>query len=797
MTTDLTDLPKRARLRVQCFETIASEVKAIVSDIRAKSDVAEISYVRMDQATDKKDLIPICKDILLSDLTNVEYQGKLITEFLEKKLEITNQTKIDDILKVNRETNLLIKRDEFARNLKWKPIRFEFDNMFSYGEGNVLDFTQASGVYGIFGPNKSGKSCLLSAMTFCLFDKFDRGFKGIHVRNVEKSGFRCKFELEIAGVRYFIERIGETTRAGNVKVGVRFWRVINGMEEELHGNARRDTNEVIRDYIGTYEDFVLTTLSVQTAKNNISFIDMGNTERKDLLVQFIGLNVFDRLSEAASERNKELNALLKIHKDKNYAYDRSQFENALIQAESFFTEENAIVENLRKQMTDVNEQVVKESANLIRLDDNVPTNLASLDSHKTAAETAVRQKKQSIDTCQTSIQTLEAQIAEFDRQIGDIEASDLVESHKTYLTISNRIAEVKQQRELKRVEVREKLDKVERLKNHKYDPNCKFCIDNDFVRDATKAKIELVKDKKETDKIVTTLDALQTEFEKYKWVEQAYERYTKLLTDRSKVKDELSRWSQKFIIARNELEKLDINLKKETHQVELYHRNEVSVQHNEKINTNVSAFRTAYTKLDVEFQKRNRTLMDINGKIQTFKAKIKELTDTIEELKKLEYEFDLYQNYMTAVGRDGIPYQVICNTVPEIESEVNSILSQVVEYTIEFETDGKNVVPYIVYDQRKWPIEMSSGFERFVASIAIRVALTNISNLPKTTFLALDEGFGTLDGDNLASMFTLFSFLKGNFDFILVVSHIDALKDAVDKQIEIKVDGNFSKVVFE
>jgi DNA repair exonuclease SbcCD ATPase subunit len=63
--------------------------------------------------------------------------------------------------------------------------------------------------------------------------------------------------------------------------------------------------------------------------------------------------------------------------------------------------------------------------------------------------------------------------------------------------------------------------------------------------------------------------------------------------------------------------------------------------------------------------------------------------------------------------------------------------------------------------------------------------------------LALDEGFGTLDPDNLASMFTLFSVLKSNFDFLLVISHLDVLKDAVDKQIELVREGNFTKVIFE
>ena len=134
-------------------------------------------------------------------------------------------------------------------------------------------------------------------MIFCLFDKFDRGYKGLHVLNVQKQSFRCKFEFEISGVHYFIEREGNTTRTGNVKVDVFFWKMVNGVKEELHGNARRNTNDIIRDYIGTYEDFIITAASFQTAKNLTSFIDMGNSERKDLLVQYIGLNVFDRLHD--------------------------------------------------------------------------------------------------------------------------------------------------------------------------------------------------------------------------------------------------------------------------------------------------------------------------------------------------------------------------------------------------------------------------------------------------------------------------------------------------------------------
>jgi len=791
LTTDLKDLPKKVRLRVKCYETISSEVKVVIAKIKELSQVIEIAYVRMDQERDKKNIIPLCKDIVLTDLTNVTYQNKLITEFLQKKLQVVDPVIIDDILKINQKTNLLIKRDEFLRNLKWKPIKFEWDNMFTYGEGNVIDFTQMSGVYGIFGPNRSGKSSILSAIIFCLFDKFDRGFKGNHVLNVQRNSFKCKLEFEISGIRYFIERKGSTTRSGNVKVDVKFWRIINDVEEELHGTERRDTNDIIRDYVGTYEDFILTTASFQNAKNNSSFIDMGNSERKDLMVQFIGLNVFDRLHEAAGERNKEINTLLKIHKDKNYSFDVQQNQNDLNCATSLFNEVNEKIETLKKQIADVNEQIVTETSGLIKLDNDVPTNLSLLETNKKSAEIFVGENKEALEKNKTSLSEKEKSIDNINNEIQKIESSNLVESHKTYKTLSDNIIEIKQKMDLKKVEIKGKLEKVARLDKHEYDPNCSF------VRDALKAKKELAEDKKYTDKMLSSLDGFQIEFSKFQWVEQVYETYTKLLTDRSKIKDECGILSRNIIVLTNGLEKSNVFLKEIIHKIELYHRNEISVLNNERVQLKINTCRNLGTRLDVELQKQNRLQMDISGKMEVCKSNIDSLTKTIEEVMALENEFESYKLYLESIGRDGIPYQVICNAVPEIEQEVNSILSQIVDYTIQFETDGKNIVPYVVYEYGRWPIELTSGYERFVASVAIRVALTNISNLPKTTFLAIDEGFGTLDPDNLASMFTLFSFLKNNYDFVIIISHLDVLKDSVDKTIEISNVGSLAKVVYE
>jgi exonuclease SbcC len=75
--------------------------------------------------------------------------------------------------------------------------------------------------------------------------------------------------------------------------------------------------------------------------------------------------------------------------------------------------------------------------------------------------------------------------------------------------------------------------------------------------------------------------------------------------------------------------------------------------------------------------------------------------------------------------------------------------------------------------------------EKVIASIAIRVALINISSLPKTDMLIIDEGFGALDEHSVEECSKLLISLKRYFRLLLVITHVDALKDCVDQVIEI------------
>ena len=153
---------------------------------------------------------------------------------------------------------------------------------------------------------------------------------------------------------------------------------------------------------------------------------------------------------------------------------------------------------------------------------------------------------------------------------------------------------------------------------------------------------------------------------------------------------------------------------------------------------------------------------------------------------------------MDAIKRDGIPYELISKAIPTIEGAVNDILSQIVDFSMILEMDGKNINCYIVYDDDNvWPLELSSGMDRFISSLAMRVGLVNVSNLQAANFLAIDEGWGTMDSDNLNSVYNLFQYLKSQFQFTMIVSHIDSMRDAVDTLLEIKKENSFSNVFFD
>jgi exonuclease SbcC len=104
------------------------------------------------------------------------------------------------------------------------------------------------------------------------------------------------------------------------------------------------------------------------------------------------------------------------------------------------------------------------------------------------------------------------------------------------------------------------------------------------------------------------------------------------------------------------------------------------------------------------------------------------------------------------------------------------------------EDDGDLEI-FIDYGDSRRPIELSSGMEKMISAIAIRAALIEISAIHKSDMFIIDEGFGALDDTNIEACTRLLLSLKRNFKNIILISHVDSIKDIVDNVIDISHNG--------
>ena len=185
----------------------------------------------------------------------------------------------------------------------------------------------------------------------------------------------------------------------------------------------------------------------------------------------------------------------------------------------------------------------------------------------------------------------------------------------------------------------------------------------------------------------------------------------------------------------------------------------------------------------------------MHGEIEVAKTHKKHALANLESYKTLETEYKAYEYYLSSIRRNGVPYDIIAKALPKIEAEINNVLNQIVDFNMVLNTDGKNINGYIIYDEDNfWPLELTSGMERFISSLAIRVALINVSALPRPNFIAIDEGWGSLDSEHIASVINLFEYFRNKFDFSIIISHVDSMRDMVDKLLEVNKQNGFSQI---
>ena len=790
-----TKLPKYPRLRLRFTNTEGSDMKLIIAELKQLFKVAEITVTRTDTMGQLKTNSKLNKNIV-GNVKDETFQNQLIRDYLKRQY-LLEESELDKITDMNKELNTQIDDSDSMGNILWTPKEFNFSNMFSYGEDNKVRFDKANGIIGIFAPNASGKSSLWDALSFCIYDKTSRTNSSKNILNNRKDKFYCKFHFEIDGVSYFIERTAKYVRKGTaVKVDVNFWKEDGGIPTSLNGEQRRDTNSNIEKYLGTFEDFVLTTLSLQG--NNALFIDKSQSERKEILSQFIGVDIFDKLYQKAGDENRDNATLIRKFKRDDFTQKLADITDDLKSNGSEYKLAEIQLESSKLKEDGLNKEILKLNSKIVKLNADSGVTIDELESRLTILESKLTKLVENKHKTQERITQREELQITLEEILDEYNEEDLEEGISKLK--ENKIKQSKLESDIDKIKI--KLDSLyerkEHLDSHKYDEQCDVCMENSQTIREQKAKVDsdIGDGESYLNEFDETLSTLMLTIDSLKGYEVEWDKYTNAKDKEDKLDREISQLINTLSTSETEEIRLETQVTQQKYLIDEYYKNEKQIKLNKEIRDEIVDVRSDLDKIKQIVKNSNADILSLNGKVSALQNQKETIEGRISEVKDLESQSKLFDYYLNALGKDGVSYELIEKSLPMIEGEVNNILGQIVDFGMQLEIDGRNINAYLVYGDQRWSLEMCSGMERFISGLAIRVALINVCNLPRPNFLVIDEGFGTLDSENLQSLFMLFTYLKTQFDFVMIISHIDSMRDVVDDLIEIKKVDGFSNVKY-
>jgi DNA repair exonuclease SbcCD ATPase subunit len=785
--------PNGSRFRIRTTVQISQgEIKQLHSMLKEVKGALEIVF-KHDHDYDASVIKTTEGELFKDDLHDPKTHRRLMREFYnDSDISVDEWEQLDNL--VNRYAAQASLDDDVVRNKKWTVKKLEFDNMFAYGKGNVVNFENLSGITGLFGKNRTGKSSIPGTMMYGLFNTTDRGpIKNLHVINSRKGHCSVSLDIGVSGQSYRIERqsVKHQTRHGKVHAvtHLNLYRINeDGMLMDISGEQRRDSDRDLRNLIGTADDFLLTSLASQGEMN--AFIKEKATQRKAILTNFLDLNIFEQMLILAKDESAATKHMLKNVPDREWdvvivekrgekeykEQERCEIEDELNEYRSKLQEFKIILathkdkDQVTQSDVDSQEKLVKEkslkSVSLSTMIINIGNEINTLDQR---IDKVIQIKSQfPIEDLHERLDTQK-----------ELERSLITQEHECE----------KQKTMLKNME--KSVKKLEEVPCRDEFPMCKFIKDSHKNKGKVEEQQETVKRLHEQSHISRrTLKLLQAEkleekLEKYdKIIQQAYE----LKVERSKKLVELHEHESQhsgvesiLTEARSQLQDMKLRVVDGDVSGEVALLKKKILSLSERINQ-LDASRLSHSEM-----------------IGLLTSEIEKLEKEKDEHKELLVRWKTYNLFIGAVSKKGIPLQIITSQLPLINAEIAKILQGVTGFTVELETDpNSNAMDiYINYGDSRRIIECASGMEKMMASLAIRVGLINVSSLPKTDMLIIDEGFGALDETNIEACCALLESLKKWFKNILVISHVDAVKDAVDNVLDITSRGKDARVIHE
>ena len=707
------------------------------------------------------------------NIMDTNYQIELLRQFLTSK----NYDKhLDAILNHNKmvENKMLETETETAVFKKWFIKNIEFSNFLSYGENQKVDFEKTNGLTVIESnpPNFGGKTVLsVDLLLFLFFNETTKTTKAEEIFNrfTDKDKVTVKGEIIIDGEEYIIIRSIERklSKKGewNVKTELDFFKKLaDGTLQNFTGEQRRETEKFIKESIGTKEDFLMTILT--TATNLEELIDSKPTARGQVLSRFMGLDFLRRKEEAAKS----------IYSD----FSKSMLSN-IYNTEQLKTDN----ENSETKITELKSNIETYRLELINIASNLTKGRNYRDEMMSKKHTDIDIELSRLNPSQVKqdIEGHEYQIEQTKLKLNELNVVEPKEYYK-----EDEHDKVKEEYNVafkEKVQLDTKISEIEKLASSvSGGMKCEHCGIELMNAAITQQKISeldgYIRQKGENEGLMSILTSKEKEFVDIK---KQFDEYEKNKLIKEKYDATIENYQLKIEGLKSKLTEYDKMLDK--------------IKENEHIDGMLIKANLRIEDLERQkTQKQNQ----INGdeySIKTLEEKIKTNLNNIIKITEEEEKERIYKIYLEAYGKNGISKIIMKTMIPLINSELQRLMEESAYFKLQIQINDKNEVEFTMIDNGTGVEKLmssGSGYERTIASLALRSVLSKICSLPRPNIIVFDEVFGKISNENLDMVHNFFTAIKDFFPTILIISHSTIVNTWGDNTIKIVKEDNISKV---
>ena len=774
-----------------------------------------------------------------------------VDDDLMKEL-IEFSTHVDDTLEID-ENKLSVIDD-------WELNSIEISNILSFDKKPTkINIDSIGGLTGIFGKNFNGKSNVIKAIVWGLYKEIIGGSQNsskylVNIYTDSDTGY-VKLYLTINGEKYRINRqITSKNGKNTFKSKYEKLHIEYNEDGDVVGETwvdkvsdkktaeQKEVQQLIKDTIGSFDDFTKTSL--QTQGGNSDYINQQQQPKNNLISRFLGLESFKERYEYAKSF---FNDVKRKQKELGNAID---IENEIKEIDLKLNEKNKDLDSFNKEKTIFQEKQNTINNNILELTKNIERLEVTNISDKNSAEielvnlknTNTNLEKKVIELSEWLSNNFKKELPFNENESLDVlnknleNENSILKSNEELLTKCDNWMKdnpYKNQIDISNIpeKIKELNDKLLNLKSKLTTYQGKNCPTCGSVQQQSNPEMEKVclDEIKTTQEIILKNENKIKEFENITThngkVEQVVEKINNL-KESIKTKKEIIKIinskiniinnSKDIILHNQEVEnksnelssnKLSIDNNKERiknieENITKYNLNIDKIKNNNKIQGEIDSKKETAKSYQLSIFNLDKNITQIYGEIRVLENNKENIQEKLNNINNSERLFKKYSIYTQAVHRDGIPSAIIRKKLPIINSKINSILSEVVDFKIELEIlPNGDIIESFFFSEDKsdaLPLSSASGSQKFIASIVITEALRYMSRLTKPSLRIIDEGFGTLDNELTLGVVNILNYLRNKYKNVFIITHRNEIKDFADNIIEVsKVTDGLDKSIIE